>query len=209
VATEHYFSRHPASSDERTPLSVRLAGRLLTLETAPGVFSSRRLDPGTSVLLDGLDPPSTGSILDLGCGWGAIAIASALLSPDATVWAVDVNERARDLTRRNADAVAREHPLGRIEVAAPEDVPSDLLFDAIYSNPPIRIGKDALHGLLAQWLPRLVSGASSRLVVQRNLGADSLAAWLAAQTDDAGVSWGAVTREASSKGYRVLRLTRG
>lgn len=181
-------------------MPLRLAGHDVEIETAGGVFSPGRIDLGTQVLLRSVPaPPPTGAVLDLGCGWGPIALSLGLLAPAAEVWAVDVNERALDLVRRNA---AR---LGLTIVAAtPQDVPDDVRFAAIWSNPPIRIGKEALHALLESWLPRLLPGAAAHLVVQRNLGADSLRAWLAAQ-------WPGeldVARLGSAKGFRVLTVTR-
>jgi 16S rRNA (guanine1207-N2)-methyltransferase len=208
VTEDHYFTARPASSSERFPIHVTLADQELHLESSPGVFSHDRLDPGTSVLLRHVPPPPPGDLLDLGCGWGAIALTMGLLRPDATVWAVDVNERALDLTRRNAERVSERFPCATVVPALPEAVPEDLTFDAIWSNPPIRVGKTALHNLLAAWLPRLKRGGEAYLVVQRNLGADSLTDWMRTQADDDGQPWGAVERVGSSKGFRVLRLNR-
>ncbi len=205
---DHYFTARPASPDERRDLTVTLAGRDAVVETAPGVFSPGHIDLGTAVLLRTVPAPPTGTLLDLGCGWGPIALTMALLSPEARVWAVDVNERALDLVRRNAERLARLAPLGEVIAATPDEVPGDLAFDALWSNPPIRIGKDALHTLLSRWLPRLQHGADAHLVVQRNLGADSLAPWIAQQRDDAGRPWGQVERVGSAKGFRVLRIAR-
>lgn len=204
---DHYFSGDPSSSDLRFPLRVRLAGIDLDLNGSRGVFSGDRLDPGTAVLLDHVTPPPPGDLLDLGCGWGPIALAMGLLSPGARVWAVDSNLRALDLTRRNAESVRPHHLLASITACLPDDVPSVLSFDAIWSNPPIRIGKEALHSLLSSWIPRLAPGAQAHLVVHKNLGADSLAAWMAEQTTN-GVPWGTVERAASSRGFRILRVRR-
>jgi 16S rRNA (guanine1207-N2)-methyltransferase len=153
------------------------------------------VDRGTRyLLLDGPDLP-TGPVdlMDLGCGYGPIACTMASRRPDARVWAVDVNERARGLCRANAAAAG----LANVEVVAPDDVPDDVRLAAIWSNPPIRIGKPALHDLLATWLDRLAPGGTAHLVVQRHLGADSLARWL----DDRG--W-ATERRSSRKGFRLL-----
>lgn len=202
MSEDHYFTAQPASADERREISVTLAGRELTLETAPGVFSPGHVDLGTTVLLRAVPEPVAGDILDIGCGWGPIALTAALLEPQARITAVDVNERALDLLRRNAERVARTAPVAPITAATPDQVPDDARFDLIWSNPPIRIGKSALHDLLAQWLPRLRPGGEAYLVVQKNLGADSLAAWIQQQ------GWGHVEKTGSSKGFRVLRLTR-
>lgn len=199
---DHYFSAQPASDDERRELQVVLAGREVSVQTATGVFSGHRIDLGTRVLLRAApDPPPTGHLLDLGCGWGPLALTMGLLSPDATVWAVDVNERALDLVRRNALALG----LRGVRAARPDQVPDDLRFTAIWSNPPIRVGKEALHALLARWLRRLDDDAAAHLVVQRNLGADSLLGWLDAQARAGALGPGARAWKAgSAKGFRVL-----
>lgn len=193
---DHYFTASPASAAELRRLEVRLAGRDLTVWTAAGIFSPGRLDLGTEVLLRTVpEPPVAGHLLDLGCGWGPVALTMALASPAATVWAVDVNERALDLVRRNA----AELGLTNVVAARPDDVPADVRLAALWSNPPIRVGKDALHGMLLRWLARLEPDAAAHLVVQRNLGADSLQRWLEA-------SGAVTTRVASAKGFRVLRV---
>ena len=152
MAGEHYFTAQPATSAERRTVEVDLAGRRLTVVTAGGVFSPDHVDTGTQVLLREAPPPPTqGALLDLGCGWGPIALSLGLLSPDATVYAVDVNERALELTRANAAAAG----LGDLWGYLPDEVPPDVRFDLIWSNPPIRVGKAALHDLLGTWLPRL------------------------------------------------------
>jgi 16S rRNA G1207 methylase RsmC len=199
--SEHYFTADPVSAGDLRPLAVRLVGRDLRLVTSGGVFSPDRVDTGTRVLLREVpDPPASGQLLDIGCGWGALSLSMALLSPAASVWAVDVNHRALDLVRRNAELAG----LTTITAADPEAVPDDVRFDAIWSNPPIRIGKQALHALLLQWVPRLAPGARAHLVVQRHLGSDSLHRWLDEQLGSDGFQ---VTRLASAKGYRVLQVT--
>nr|WP_291379382.1 methyltransferase [Demequina sp.] len=209
ATVEHYFSATPASADERRQISVTLDGRTFSLETAPGVFSPAHVDLGTTVLLDTVGAPPAGDVLDLGCGWGPIALTAALREPSARVTALDVNERAMDLLRLNVARVKASAPeLAPISVVTASEVPPEARFDAIWSNPPIRIGKTALHELLAAWLPRLKPGGEAWLVVQKNLGADSLARWISEQTDDAGAPWGQIEKIRSSKGFRVLRLAR-
>lgn len=199
MGSDHYFTAAPASPENLRTIRVPLAGREFELTTAGGVFSPDRLDAGTSVLLANMPPvPPGGNLLDLGSGWGPISLSMALAAPHAKVWAVDVNERALDLVRRNAAALA----LSNVNASLPEDVPADVTFRTIRSNPPIRVGKNVLHDLLEKWIPRLDERSDAWLVVQRNLGADSLQRWIGS-TFQPGFS---VHRTATSKGYRVLKV---
>lgn len=204
--TDHYFSAEPASDEALRHVRTRLAGRDVEVATAAGIFSPDGIDKGTRVLLDTAPPPpAAGTFLDLGCGWGPLALTLALESPAATVHAVDVNERALDLARRNASALG----CTGVQVSRPQNLDPDTTFDLIWSNPPIRVGKQALHELLLLWLTRLSGDgdAAAYLVVQKNLGADSLHTWLT-ETLPEQMGSVAVTREASSKGFRVLRVSR-
>ncbi|WP_432507534.1 class I SAM-dependent methyltransferase [Kineococcus arenarius] len=202
---QHYFTARPATPDERRDLEVELAGRAVTVQTARGVFSAERVDPGTSVLLPLVpdEPAAGGDVLDLGCGWGPVALTLALRQPQRRVWAVDVNERALDLVRRNAERLGVP-----VRACPPDEVPADVAFEQVWSNPPIRVGKEALHALLLRWLPRLAPGGEAHLVVQKNLGADSLHRWLDERLP-AVLPDAATTRAASSKGFRVLTVRRG
>jgi 16S rRNA (guanine1207-N2)-methyltransferase len=192
----HYFDPHPAVASRPRTVHLRLGEIDLELQADRGVFGSRAVDLGTLVLLgEAPPPPPAGEMMDLGCGYGPIAIAMALRAPGAHVWAVDVNERALELTRVNATAAGARS----VTACLPDEVPENVAFDAIYSNPPVRVGKAPLHELLLRWLPRLRPGGAAFLVVQRNLGSDSLAAWLASQGF-------AVSRLKSKKGYRVLEV---
>lgn len=201
MASEHYFSSTPGSELKLRTIHATLAGQNYELVTSNGIFSPERIDTGTQVLLGSVPtPPPGGNLLDLGCGWGPIALTLALESPHATVWAVDVNERALDLVRANAQKLS----IVNVNAVLPEDVPADVSFTTIWSNPPIRVGKNELHGLLEKWLPRLDAGSDGWLVVQRNLGSDSLHRWLQATFAEEFT----VTRVATNKGYRVLRARR-
>jgi 16S rRNA G1207 methylase RsmC len=201
MASDHYFSASPASAENFRQIRVDLDGRTFELTTAGGVFSPDRLDAGTAVLLANTPTaPVGGHLLDLGCGWGPVALTLAMQSPHATVWAVDVNERALDLVRRNAAKLE----LDNVNAVVPDDVPDDVVFRSIRSNPPIRVGKNELHGLLERWIPRLDERSDAWLVVQRNLGSDSLQRWLAS-TFERGYS---VHRAATGRGYRVIRVRR-
>jgi len=198
MANEHYFSAEPGSELKLRTISATIAGRAVELQTANGVFSPAGVDAGTRVLLSSVPaPPPGGNLLDLGCGWGPIALTLAAESPHATVWAVDVNERSLDLTRRNASVMG----LTNVNACLPSDVPADISFMTMWSNPPIRVGKDSLHSMLQLWLPRLESGTDAWMVVQKNLGSDSLQRWLELEFPEDFV----FSRAATNKGYRVLR----
>ncbi|MFT4232520.1 MAG: methyltransferase [Leucobacter sp.] len=225
--TQHYFSETPTGEYRPREIEVELAGAPRTVVTSGGVFSPEHLDRGTEVLLralerglcgatgegaagswPGLGPASgqeagsdagpgsgSGPLLDIGCGWGPIALAAALEEPGREVWAIDVNERSRALTRENATRLG----LDGVRVCAPEEVPEEMRFAEIRSNPPIRVGKEALHGILRQWLPRLAPGGSAYLVVAKHLGADSLQRWIAAEFPALEVE-----RAARDKGFHVI-----
>lgn len=202
---DHYFTALPASAQERRSITVPLAGRSRPVQVAKGIFSPDRIDQGTSVLLQHAPaPPAAGTFLDLGCGWGPIALTLALRAPAATIWAVDVNERALDLLRLNAASLEADG----VRAVTPDQVPAETTFDLIWSNPPIRVGKTVLHDLLRTWLPRLAAGGSAYLVVQRNLGSDSLQRWLADELAGIGPGKLAVSRYTSVKGFRILAVTR-
>ena len=196
MASGHYFDGDPAVASRPSTVELRLPDATVALRSDRGVFAAGRVDPGTMLLLrEAPPPPASGTLLDLGCGYGPIACTVARRAPGAVVWALDVNTRARQLTQANAAALG----LTNVRVADPSEMDPGTRLDGIWSNPPIRIGKAGLHALLGTWLVRLEPAASAWLVVQRHLGADSLAAWMA----DRG--W-AVTRMASKQGYRLLRV---
>ncbi len=194
----HYFHT-PGGEEHRRRITARFWDTDWEFTTADGVFSADGLDLGTAVLLRESVPPGGASrLLDLGCGWGVLAVALASACPDAVVDAVDTNERALALCATNATA----HGVGeRVWALLPADADPDARYDEIWSNPPIRIGKQALHDLLLAWLPRLAPGGTARLVVGRNLGADSLQDWLEA-------SGYRCERVASAKGFRVFSVRR-
>jgi 16S rRNA (guanine1207-N2)-methyltransferase len=200
MESQHYFSAQPSGPDTRKPLSVVLAGERRELVTSSGIFSPDGIDKGTRILLDGVPAPEGRRLLDIGCGWGPIALTLALQAPQASVLAVDVNERCLALTAENAARLG----LTNITGAKPDDVDPDLEFDTIWSNPPIRIGKQELHALLLRWIPRLAPGGHAWLVVQKNLGADSLQRWLA---DELPTGF-TVRRAETSKSFRIIEVHR-
>ena len=167
MGSDHYFTSSPASPENLRTLHVTLAGRELEVTTAGGVFSPDRLDTGTQVLLANTPPPPAGGqLLDLGCGWGPVALSLAIEAPHSTVWAVDVNERALDLVRRNSEALG----LTNVNACLPDDVPDDVTFRTIRSNPPIRVGKHELHAKR----PAFGHFVESRAGIRVGLGANTV-----------------------------------
>lgn len=206
--TQHYFSADPSGDFTPREIDVELAGATYRLLTAGGVFSPEHLDQGTQMLLESVgqlsilsevDDAPEGPVLDIGCGWGPIALATALLYPAREVWAIDVNARSRELTAMNAARLGLEN----VRVAAPDEVPAELVFAEIRSNPPIRVGKQVLHEILETWLPRLAVGGAAYLVVAKHLGADSLQRWIGDTFPDLDVD-----RVARKKGFHVISAER-
>jgi 16S rRNA (guanine1207-N2)-methyltransferase len=196
--TSHYFDPNPSVASSPGEVELTLPDLHVTLRTDRGVFGGAGVDPGTKLLLlEAPAPPAdaVGHLLDLGCGYGPIAVALGRRAPAAQVWAVDVNERARALCAENAAAAG----LGNVRVVAPDEVPDDVAFAGVWSNPPIRIGKAALHDLLLRWLDRLTPAGRAWLVVHKHLGSDSLARWLEQQGHP-------TARLTSRAGYRILAV---
>jgi 16S rRNA G1207 methylase RsmC len=199
MSEDHYFSQEPSSPLKPKTIQIPVAGEIVDVTTASGTFSPTQLDFGTEVLIEQMDlAPVSGDLLDLGCGWGPIALNLAKLRPNTKVWAVDVNTRSVELTQANAKNLG----ISNITALLPDQVPEDLRFSGIWSNPPIRIGKKELHELLLLWLPRLETGGEAYLVVQKNLGSDSLQKWLTEEL----ASGFEVSRYTSIKTYRVLKI---
>jgi len=199
MSEDHYFSKEPSSPLKPKSIQILVAGELVDVTTASGTFSPQQLDFGTEVLIEHMElAPVSGNLLDLGCGWGPIALNLGQLRPNTKVWAVDVNTRSIELTQTNAKNLG----ISNITALLPEQVPADLRFSGIWSNPPIRVGKKELHNLLLMWLPRLETGGEAYLVVQKNLGSDSLQKWL---TEELANGY-EVSRYTSIKTYRILKV---
>jgi 16S rRNA G1207 methylase RsmC len=199
MVEEHYFSSEPSAAKKTVTISIQVAGEELELQAASGTFSSSKLDAGTAVLLrqDRLFPKD-GNVLDMGCGWGPIGISIAHCSPQTKVFGVDINQRSIEQSNLNARALE----LKNYQALHSKNLPEDLKFSAIWSNPPIRVGKKVLHELMQTYIPRLEPGGKAMLVVQKNLGADSFQRWLTTTFETA-----EVRRVDTDKGYRVIEIT--
>lgn len=196
---QHYFSEQPQADAKTHEVEFELEGTTFNLKAASGTFSSTRLDAGTRVLLkESADFPRAGAVLDIGCGWGPISIAIASLRPETQVFGLDVNSRSLELAEANAASLK----LSNFKALRAEHIPGDQMFDGIWSNPPIRVGKTVLHSLMQTWIPRLKPGASAMLVVQKQLGAESFQKWLTETFEGFDVA-----KHSIDKGYRVIRVT--
>jgi 16S rRNA G1207 methylase RsmC len=196
---QHYFSEQPQTDAKTHSVEFELEGTVFNLTAASGTFSSTRLDSGTRVLLkESALFPDSGTVLDIGCGWGPISLAVATLRPETEVFGLDVNSRSLELAQANAAALK----LKNFKAVRAEQIPNELLFDGIWSNPPIRVGKAVLHQLMQTWIPRLKPGASAMLVVQKQLGAESFQKWLSETFTEFDVA-----KQSIDKGYRVIRVT--
>ena len=200
MSGDHYFSDNPATPATAKDFEFSLPDRTLSVRGLSGTFSHSGLDKGTAVLLEHTPPPPPGVLVDLGCGWGPIALTLAHHRPEAAVYAVDINPRALEATKENGERAG----LHNIQPVSPDEFPEGTAIDCLWSNPPIRIGKEALHDMLTTWLDRLSSDGTAWLVVSKNLGADSLQTWINA----GGAGAFQCERMASKKSFRVLRVTR-
>ncbi|HMS25600.1 MAG TPA: methyltransferase [Acidimicrobiia bacterium] len=198
-----YFDESPdVPSDPKTVLFT-FKEIDYVFETDRGVFSYERIDKATRILLDVFSEKYYGDqpemIIDVGCGYGPITCVVADQFPQAHIIGVETNQRARDLAIKNC----RKNIGGdRIRIMSPAEVDDTIMVDLIVSNPPIRIGKDALYELLRGWSTRLNEGGQMWIVMAKNLGSDSTAAYL---ESECGL---AVHRVASKKGFRVLRCVK-
>ena len=198
----HYFDQKPVATSAESSFVVRGPIRHLKLTSDRATFSHGSLDRGTKILLENFGSTSLlpdGDFLDLGCGVGPIALSLALRNPSRRVWAIDVNERALALCERNA----RDNSLTNVQVCLPDDLigragPTQLA--AIWSNPPIHVGKPELHAMLLRWLVLLAPSGYSRLVVNKNLGSDSLQKWLESECFP-------TQRVLSRSGFRILQVS--
>ncbi len=204
MSAEHYFSSTPSGDFKPHSVQVELAGERVSVVTSSGIFSPAGIDKGTAILLAEAPEPQGPRVLDIGTGWGPLTLTLAKKLPGAEVIGVEVNSRSAELTRMNAEKLS----LANVQVFAPDDVDPALRFNTIWSNPPIRVGKDVLHGILRQWIPRLAPDGHAYLVVQKNLGSDSLQKWLVQDLQESYPGEFEVSRYATSKGFRLIQVHR-
>ncbi len=170
---EHYFSERPKTTSKTKRIHAVLRGQHLVFETDRSVFAKDYIDMGTKRLIEKAKVPEEGTVLDWGCGYGAIGIALAAAYPRLQVWMVDINERAVTLARRNLklNRIKNAVVLKSDSFAA---LPNDLRFDAILTNPPIHAGKQVLVQLIEGAYQWLKEGGSFWFVARTKHGAKTL-----------------------------------
>lgn len=166
---EHYYSKTPTVSHDESKISYKLRDIELEFITDAGVFSKKRVDFGSDLLINSI-PEITGEILDIGCGYGAIGISLSSLFPSAKVTMIDINERAVDLTNRNIKLNSIKNAQV-LQSDGFENITGS--FDVIVSNPPIRTGKKVIYPIFEQSINYLNNNGSIYLVIQKKQGANS------------------------------------
>jgi 16S rRNA (guanine1207-N2)-methyltransferase len=196
VTGSHYFSSKPSSKEERGKIETVLRGRNISLITSTGVFSAKRVDNGTRVLVENMVIPVEGDFLDLGCGIGVVGIMAAIENPDLIVHLSDVNPRAVKLTRLNVKRLGLENC--RVYEGSLYEPLEELLFDIIVSNPPVSAGMHkVVYSMVSGAYDWLVEGGLLQMVIQSNKGGRMLAGFF----DEV---FGAHEVSAIKSGYRVL-----
>ncbi len=164
----HYYSIEPTHSKKTYKISVTLRGFNITLFTSSGVFSARRIDPGTALLAETMIVKDGWRVLDLGCGYGVLGIIAAKLTPNGFVYMVDINKQAVRLARLNA----RLNGVRNVKVLW-----GDLFepfvnekFNTIISNPPQAAGYRVLGRIVKESLEHLEKGGLLQLVAKHRKG---------------------------------------
>ncbi len=197
---EHYFSERPASPERRGLVKTRLRGMEFGFVTSSGVFSIRRVDRGTRLLVESMVLPGVGRVLDMGCGYGVVGVVAGRLAPGLEVWMTDINERAVSLARLNVERNGVAGVVVQGDLYGPLE---GMRFGVVLSNPPISAGLRRVVGPLVEGaVGHLEPGGSLQVVVQSNKGGRTLASMM----EDA---FGGVEVLARGGGYRVLMSVRG
>ena len=172
--SEHYYTQNPASKSNPAVIRFICRGHDLSLTTDSGVFSKKELDAGTRILLEAIPKSVYGNVLDLGCGWGPVGICLALDGPESTVTFCDINSRALDLARKNAEICGID---GRFILSDGFEKITDS-FDMIVTNPPIRAGKQVIYKMFADCEKLLTPSGALYLVIRKQQGAESALKYL-------------------------------
>jgi len=196
--TNHYYSQEPTTEHDFEQWSFELKGKNFQFVTDSGVFSRETVDFGSRVLIDTFnleELPADGKILDVGCGYGPIGLAIAFAS-QRFVEMVDINSRAVELAQGNAN----RNGIKQVDIHQSNiyEAVHEETYAAIVSNPPIRAGKKVVHEILTEAYPRLKSGGTLTIVIQKKQGAPSAKSKMAETFGNAEI----VHKE---KGYYIIK----
>ena len=175
--TQHYFSEVQQGQYNPKLIKSVIRGRIIELFTAPGMFSPRKLDLGSKLLINECRIIDGQYVLDLGCGYGAVGISLSLFFPTSKFLLVDINERALKLAKKNKEF----HRLDNVEIKKSNsfyNIPKDELFDIILLNPPQSAGKDLCQSMIKDSFSHLRSGGSLQLVARQHKGGKSLSQYM-------------------------------
>ncbi|WDL98949.1 class I SAM-dependent methyltransferase [Alicyclobacillus sp. ALC3] len=193
--SDHYYAATPESESHVRTVTIRCRGVERMLWTDNGVFAKRGLDSGSALLIETVELPNRGVVVDLGCGYGPLTAILSVVYPGLSFVMLDINERAVTLARRNTE-VYRE----RITAFASDGFAAvpDLCADAVVLNPPIRAGKAVIYRLFEEARSHLAVAGTLWVVIHKKHGAESAERKLA--------ELGADVRVVERKGgFRVLR----
>jgi len=168
----HYYAAHPKSKIRLGIIHTHLRGKHFEFLTASGVFSKRRVDLGTRLLIESMVLPEEGYVLDVGCGYGAVGIAAAVFNSDLRIIMVDVNERAVWLARQNMEI----NHVNNVEVRRGQlyEPVEDLTFHCILSNPPVSAGMQTVKAIVAEAPKHMANKAHFQMVVRSKIGGKRL-----------------------------------
>ena len=192
---EHYFKATPKSETKFGLIHTRLRGKSFKFLTASSIFSKKQVDLGTRLLIEAMQLPEKGIVLDVGCGYGPVGIVAASSNPKLHIIMTDVNIRAVHLSKRNL----KMNKLQNAEVRcgylyAPI---KDLRFDCVLSNPPVSAGMETVKAIITH-APEIMTGESTfQMVIRSKIGSKKIPALIRDTFGDCGIS-------ARKSGYRVL-----
>ena len=170
--TEHYFAEHPKSEARFGLVRTRLRGKHFEFVTASSVFSTKRVDPGTRLLIESMILPEKGYVLDVGCGYGAVGIAAAAFNPKLHVVMTDVNRRAVLLARQNSERNKASN--AEVRHGYLYEPVEDLAFNCVLSNPPVSAGMKTVEALIRSAPAVMTRKAKFQMVVRSKIGRKTL-----------------------------------
>ena len=170
--TEHYFSELPKSEAKLGMVHTRLRGEPFKFITASSVFSKKQVDLGTRLLIEAMQLPDKGNVLDVGCGYGAVGIVAAASNPRLHVVMTDVNLRAVQLARRNTKINNVRN--AEVRHGYLYEPIKDLTFNCVLSNPPVSAGMETVKALITQAPPVMTAEATFQMVIRSKIGAKTL-----------------------------------